>query len=105
MFQRGVTINLGDYQSERIDVSYPFDHLRPDQTYDDVVHWVDARLRAEIEKIVRREAARGIYIDPPLIGEAGPASLATPPAVAVTFPPLDQPNVQPQVRGAAGEQQ
>lgn len=105
MFRHGVTVSLGDFQSERVEVAYPIEHLRPGESFDDAVRWVDARLRAEIDKIVRREAARGNHIDPPLIGEAGPASLATPPAVAVTFPPLDQPNVQPQVRGAAGEQQ
>ena len=93
MFRHGVTISLGDYQSERVEVNYPFDSLGPDQTYDDVVNWVDTRLRAEIDKIVRREAARGNYIDPPFIGEVGPATPATASGPAVTLPPLVQPNI------------
>ena len=83
MFRRGVTINLGDFQTERVEVAFPFDSLRPNQTFDDAVRWVDTRLRAEIDKVIQREAARGNYINPPLVGEPGPAR---PVDTSPTFP-------------------
>lgn len=55
----GVTINLGNYESGRVDVmlTMPCYPEEVDDTYEDVKKWVDARVeheRKEIEKAIGR---------------------------------------------------
>jgi len=79
MYSHGVTINVPGYQSERIDVTYPFDIPPTEQGYNDAVFWVKSRLQLEIDAIVQRERARGYEIDPPRVLPLGDASSTLPP--------------------------
>jgi hypothetical protein len=98
VFQRGVTLNLRDFQSERIDIGYPFDHLGPNESFEDAVNWVNTRLQAEIDKVERREAARGNYIQVPRICGDGPEAPAAAPDPPVTAPPFVQSSIPAPVR-------
>ena len=89
MIRVGMTINLNDFQSEKIDIEFPSQMLPsnltdPDAALEYASTWLNEKLRARIESIVRREAARGNRIDAPIVG---PPERLTPPAVVQTPPP------------------
>lgn len=97
MYSYGITINLNDFQSERIDVTYPFDIPPTEQGYNDAVFWVKSRLQSEIDAIVQRERARDNYIDPPRVLPSEDAAFTLPPAVGnpdVSFSPTGE-NINP----------
>lgn len=90
MYSHGVTINVPGYQSERIDVTYPFDIPPTEQGYNDAVFWVKSRLQSEIDAIAQRERARDNDIDPPRVLPLNDAAFMQPAAVSkpnVSLPP------------------
>ncbi len=94
MIRRGVTVNLNDYQAERVDIEFPAQFLPPgmtdaDEAFKYASTWVETRLRNLVETVVRREAARGNRIDAPFVGP--PESLDPPAPVAIASPPVPGP--------------
>ena len=59
MYSLGATINTGNYQSLRIDVSFPLQSLPPGWTFRDARAWVRLWFQFEVERVVRRERSRG----------------------------------------------
>lgn len=91
MVRRGVTINLNNYESERLDLEFPVQFLPanltdPDKAEAFAFDWLEAKFQQRIEEIVRREAALGNRIVAPLVG--GPEDL-NPPARVVDSAQLD----------------
>lgn len=88
MYSLGATVNLGGYQTQRIDVGFPLSQLPEGWTYLHVRAWVTAWFRYEIEQIVRREHARGNFeVCFVLDAAADDKASVPPPHPALPLPP------------------
>ena len=59
MYSMGATINLGGFQSVRVDVAFPMNQLPTGWTFRDVRAWTQAWFRYEIKNIIRGEISGG----------------------------------------------
>ena len=99
MYALGAIVNLGDYQSLRVDVAFPFGELPEGWTYEDARAWVAAWFRYEIEKIVRFAHARGDhYVHFPLDAYVADSTVVPPAHPALPMPPATPSETNGQAR-------
>ena len=100
MYSLGATVNLGNYQTQRIDIGFPLSQLPEGWTYLHVRAWVAAWFRYEIERVIRREHERG-NCEVSFVLDAEPDDTASiPPAhPALPLPPAYPESPAPQAPG------